>query len=151
LFDEPQWAVVGDTFPVGCAYSDKVVFAEFLAENPDSKKAAYQTPCGIYAQGCGLDKVHLSWGHDEYLYHVVKDYMPPEALYMIRYHSFYAAHREGAYGHLMSDQDRRMFRWVVAFNPYDLYSKSAQRPDVTALRPYYKELIAEYFPEALRW
>ena len=22
LFGEPQWAVVGDTFPVGCAYSD---------------------------------------------------------------------------------------------------------------------------------
>jgi inositol oxygenase len=24
LFGEPQWAVVGDTFPVGCAYSDKI-------------------------------------------------------------------------------------------------------------------------------
>jgi inositol oxygenase len=23
LFGEPQWAVVGDTFPVGCAYSEK--------------------------------------------------------------------------------------------------------------------------------
>ena len=23
LYGEPQWAVVGDTFPVGCAYSDK--------------------------------------------------------------------------------------------------------------------------------
>jgi inositol oxygenase len=26
LFDEPQWAVVGDTFPVGCAFSDKIVY-----------------------------------------------------------------------------------------------------------------------------
>ncbi|MBO0799285.1 MAG: hypothetical protein J2P31_10745, partial [Blastocatellia bacterium] len=25
LFGEPQWAVVGDTFPVGCAYSDRIV------------------------------------------------------------------------------------------------------------------------------
>src|SRR5215813_12494659 len=24
LFGEPQWAVVGDTFPVGCAYSDQI-------------------------------------------------------------------------------------------------------------------------------
>src|SRR5438067_12496925 len=31
LFGEPQWAVVGDTFPVGCAYSVKVVFAELFA------------------------------------------------------------------------------------------------------------------------
>src|SRR5882724_1408785 len=37
LFGEPQWAVVGDTFPVGCAYSDQVVFPEFFASNPDSK------------------------------------------------------------------------------------------------------------------
>src|SRR6266480_1788923 len=37
LFGEPQWAVVGDTFPVGCAYSEKVVFPEFFADNPDSQ------------------------------------------------------------------------------------------------------------------
>ncbi len=37
LFGEPQWAVVGDTFPVGCACSDEIVFPEFLADNPDSQ------------------------------------------------------------------------------------------------------------------
>jgi len=151
LWDEPQWAVVGDTFPVGCAYSDKVVFSEFFELNPDSKVPEYQTPNGIYEPGCGLDKVHLSWGHDEYLYNVVKDHMPEESLYMIRYHSFYAAHREGAYTNLMNDQDREMFNWVRKFNPYDLYSKTPVRPDVAALRPYYEDLIAEYFPKPLRW
>ena len=151
LFGEPQWAVVGDTFPVGCAYSDKVVFAEFFADNPDKHVVAFQTPCGVYQEGCGLDHVHLSWGHDEYLYHVVKEYLPAEALYMIRYHSFYPGHREGAYGHLMNHRDREMFAWVRAFNPYDLYSKSALRPDVAGLRPFYEELIAEFFPPLLRW
>jgi inositol oxygenase len=151
LFGEPQWAVVGDTFPVGCAYSDKVVFAEFFAENPDSRAAEYQTPCGIYEEGCGLDRVHLSWGHDEYLYQVTRDYLPEEALYMIRYHSFYAAHKEGAYGHLMSARDREMFAGVRAFNPYDLYSKSPVRPDVARLKPFYQDLIASYFPPSLRW
>jgi len=151
LFGEPQWAVVGDTFPVGCAYSDKVVFAEFFADNPDRHMPAYQTPCGVYKEGCGLDRVNLSWGHDEYLYHVVKDYLPDEALYMIRYHSFYAAHREGAYGHLMDGQDREMLRWVRAFNPYDLYSKGAERPDVARLKPFYQDLITEFFPSELRW
>jgi inositol oxygenase len=151
LFGEPQWAVVGDTFPVGCGFSDRVVFPEFFADNPDSRVAAYQTPCGIYEENCGLDRVHLSWGHDEYLYQVVKDYLPEEALYMIRYHSFYAAHREGAYTHLMNAHDREMFAWVRAFNPFDLYSKSATRPDVAQLRPFYEELIAGYFPPVFGW
>src|SRR5579871_4185536 len=151
LFGEPQWAVVGDTFPVGCAYSDKIVYSEFFADNPDNKRSEYRTPCGIYTEGCGLDNVHLSWGHDEYLYQVVKDYLPDEALAMIRYHSFYAGHREDAYPHLMNARDREMFAWVRAFNPYDLYTKSPERPDVAALRSFYEELIAEYFPPVLQW
>jgi inositol oxygenase len=150
-FGEPQWAVVGDTFPVGCAYSDRVVYHEFFAENLDGRNPLYRTERGIYGEGCGLDNVHFSWGHDEYLYHVVKDYLPPEALYMIRYHSCYAMHREGAYAHLMDARDREMFRWVRDFNPYDLYSKSDERPDVSALRPFYEELIAEHLPPALRF
>jgi inositol oxygenase len=151
LFGEPQWAVVGDTFPVGCQYSDRIVFPEFFADNPDSAVAQYQTPCGIYEEGCGLGQVHLSWGHDEYLYQVVKDYLPEEGLAMIRYHSFYAGHREGEYGHLMDARDQRLLRWVRTFNPYDLYSKGHERPDVTALTPYYQELIAEFFPSRLAW
>src|SRR5256886_4583697 len=122
LYGEPQWAVVGDTFPVGCAYSDRVLFPEFFPHNPDYQIPKYQTPCGVYEPGCGLDKVMLSWGHDEYMYHVSREYLPEPALYMIRYHSFYAAHREGAYDHLMNDRDREMFQWVRKFNPYDLYS-----------------------------
>src|SRR5215218_9407531 len=53
LWDEPQWAVVGDTFPVGCAYSDKVVFPEFFKNNPDYKNEEYQTPLGVYSVNCG--------------------------------------------------------------------------------------------------
>jgi len=151
LYGEPQWAVVGDTFPVGCAFSDKIVFHQFFADNPDSRAPQYQTRTGIYSEGCGLENVHLSWGHDEYLYHVVKDYLPPEALYMIRYHSFYPAHREGEYEHLMNGGDKEMFEWVRAFNPYDLYTKSHERPNVEQLRPFYNELISEYFPTEVRW
>ena len=59
LYGEPQWAVVGDTFPVGCGYSDQVVFPEFFAANPGSNVPGYQTEKGIYEKNCGLDKVHL--------------------------------------------------------------------------------------------
>ena len=151
LFGEPQWAVVGDTFPVGCAFSDRIVFPEFFADNADARVPVYQTPSGIYDEGCGLDKVHLSWGHDEYLYQVVKDHLPEPGLAMIRYHSFYPGHRERAYDHLMNDHDHELFQWVRAFNPYDLYSKGAARPEVAKLRPYYEDLIAEYFPPTLSW
>ncbi len=151
VFGEPQWAVVGDTFAVGCEFSDKVIFPEFFESNPDSQDERYQTAAGIYEEGCGLDQVHLSWGHDEYLYQVLKEYLPDEALYPIRYHSFYACHREGASGHLMNDRDREMFRWVRTFNPYDLYSKDENPPAVKELRPFYQELVAEYLPARLRW
>ena len=53
---------------------------------------------------------------------------------MIRYHSCYPIHREGAYGFLLDDHDREMFEWVREFNPYDLYTKSSGRPDVAGLR-----------------
>jgi len=44
----------------------------------------------------------------------------------------------------MSDHDR-------AFNPYDLYSLSHEPPNVKALKPYYDDLIAEYFPKQSAW
>jgi len=151
LYGEPQWAVVGDTFPVGCEWSEKIVFHQFFDDNPDKNESRYQTRLGVYEEGRGLDSVKMSWGHDEYLYHVTKDYLPPEALYMIRYHSFYPAHRDGEYNYLMNDKDREMFHWVRAFNPYDLYTKSHQKPNLKELRPFYDELIKEYFPPTLKW
>jgi len=151
LFGEPQWAVVGDTFPVGCAYSDKIVYPEFFKANPDYTNPAYNTKFGVYTAHCGLDRVKMSWGHDEYLYQILKDYLPEPALYMIRYHSFYAQHREDAYRHLMNDKDVEMFEWVKKFNPYDLYSKAPVKPDVKALMPYYTQLVAKYLPEKLKF
>jgi len=151
LWGEPQWAVVGDTFPTGCRYSDKIVFPQFFADNPDSQNPRYQTGLGVYEEGCGLDQVQLSWGHDEYIYNVTKDYLPEEALYMLRYHSFYSQHRENGYDHLMDDHDREMFRWVKLFNPYDLYSKNPTPPNWNELRPYYEDLVAKYLPATLRF
>ncbi len=151
IFGEPQWAVVGDTFPVGCQFSDKIVYPEFFSGNPDSAHPVYGTPYGIYEPHCGLDNLHLSWGHDEYLYIVTKDYLPKEAQWMLRYHSCYPIHREGAYQHLLGPQDDEVLKWVRAFNPYDLYSKRETQPNAEELKPFYQELIAEYFPEKIRW
>jgi inositol oxygenase len=151
LFGEPQWAVVGDTFPTGCPYSPKVVYSELFAANPDLQRRDFQTGTGVYAEGCGLSSVQMSWGHDEYLYHITKDYLPPPAQYMIRFHSFYAWHREGEYGYLLDAQDRAMLPWVQKFNPYDLYSKNAERPRLADLTPFYEDLMAKYLPTTVRF
>lgn len=151
LFGEPQWAVVGDTFPVGCAYSDKIVYPEFFKENPDFSDERYNTKFGVYTENCGLDNVKMSWGHDEYLYQIMKDYLPDPALYIIRYHSFYAQHKESAYAHLMNEKDHEMFEWVKKFNPYDLYSKAPVPPDAKKLRPHYESLVSKYLPTTLKF
>jgi inositol oxygenase len=151
LFGEPQWAVVGDTFPVGCAYSDKIVYPEFFKNNPDYSDERYNTKYGVYQPHCGLRNVTMSWGHDEYVYHIAKERLPEEGLYMLRYHSFYPWHREGAYDYLMDDHDRDMLKWVKLFNPYDLYSKNPTPPDWKVLRPYYEDLVARYLPAELKF
>lgn len=155
LGTQGQWDVVGDTFPVGCAFDERIIYPDTFAEgNPDAKNPDFNTKHGIYSPNCGLDNIMLSWGHDEYLYHVVKDQstLPDEALAMIRYHSFYPWHREGAYRHLMCDKDWEMLKAVQAFNPYDLYSKSDGVPDADKLKPYYMELIDEFFPNrVIKW
>ncbi|MCL4109645.1 UNVERIFIED_CONTAM: hypothetical protein GTU68_061902 [Idotea baltica] len=151
LFGEPQWAVVGDTFPVGCQFRQEVVYHELFNDNPDTNNAQFQTPTGIYDARCGLRNVTMSWGHDEYLYHVVKDKLPEPALYMIRYHSFYAWHKDNAYGELLDDHDQEMLPWVRKFNPYDLYSKSPVPPNWETLQPYYESLIDRYLPGQLNW
>jgi inositol oxygenase len=151
LFGEPQWAVVGDTFPVGCGYSDSVVYPEFFKANPDFTNTTYNSRLGIYKQGCGLRNVHMSWGHDEYVYQMMKDNLPEPGLYMLRFHSFYAWHRENAYDYLLDDHDREMLKWVKLFNPYDLYSKCPTPPDWKQLRPYYEDLVAKYLPATLKF
>ncbi|KAI0438568.1 DUF706-domain-containing protein [Xylaria telfairii] len=151
---EGQWDVVGDTFPVGCAFDERIIYPGSFSDNPDTKDPIYSTKYGIYSPGCGLDNIMLSWGHDEYLYNIVKDQstLPAEALAMVRYHSFYPWHKEGAYREFMNEHDEKMLEAVRAFNPYDLYSKSDGLPDIEELKPYYLELIDEYFPQkVIRW
>lgn len=143
---EGQWDVVGDTFVVGCKYSDKIIYPTTFTANPDYLDPKLQTEYGIYSPNCGLDNVLLAWGHDEYIYDIMsrQSHLPKEALSMLRYHSFYPWHREGAYTHLMNDNDYVQLKAVQAFNNYDLYSKSDAPPNVAELKEYYLGLIEKY-------
>lgn len=54
-----------DTFVVGCKFSDKIIYPETFAGNPDYEDPVYSTEYGVYQPHCGLENVMLSWGHDE--------------------------------------------------------------------------------------
>jgi inositol oxygenase len=153
-FAEPQWAVVGDTFPVGCRFHEANIFSEFFKNNPDFYDPRYSTDNGIYQPGCGLDDVVMCWGHDEYMYQICLGNnckLPLPALYMIRYHSFYPWHRHGAYTQLTNAQDVEMLKWVLEFNKFDLYSKDPDPVDVDELKPYYQKISKKYFPDLVKF
>jgi len=155
FYDEPQWCVVGDTFPVGCKPQDSIVHVDTSFEfNPDMDNDKYNTEYGIYEPHCGLDNVMISWGHDEYLYQVLKNHgstIPEEGLAMIRYHSLYPWHSGGDYRHLTNDKDEEMLEWVQKFNKYDLYTKSTKQPNIAELKEYYQKLIDKYIPGRVRF
>jgi inositol oxygenase len=155
----PQWAAVGDTFPVGCAHSEKIVRSDFFKFNPDAKDMVYSTTHGIYDPNCGLDNLTMSWGHDEYMFMVCQHNncrIPLQGLNVIRFHSFYPWHKEHAYEHLMQNSDYELRNLVHKFSNCDLYSKAHEihTDEVIEqkLKPYYQSLIEKYFPEPiLEW
>jgi len=155
FYGEPQWAVVGDTFPVGCLPGPNIVYRETTFDNyPDLKDERYNTKYGMYKPNCGLSNVMMSWGHDEYLYRVLKHNkttLPEEALYMIRFHSFYPWHSGGDYMYLCDEKDLKMMPWIHEFNKYDLYTKCPETPDIDALKPYYQSLVDKYIPGEVEW
>lgn len=119
FFEEPQWAVVGDTFPVGCEWSENIVYRnQTFHDNQDGKNPKYNTKLGIYTEKCGIENLTMSWGHDEYCYRFLKHNkttMPIEALQMIRYHSFYPWHTAGDYSHFEKEGDGDIKKWVNIF------------------------------------
>jgi len=155
----PEWAVVGDTFPVGCQHSEKIVYHEFFHNNPDASNDLYNTPFGIYSPNCGLKNLKMSWGQDEYLYLVLlynKCTIPQIGLNIIRFRSFHSWHSHGEYSHLISEEDKETKDWVKRFTFSDLYSKSSETISVESiektLKPLYQKLIRKYFPnEILAW
>ena len=143
-----QWGLVGDIFVVGCRLPETCVYPEFNALNPDMKNPRYNTVLGMYEEGCGLDNLLLAWGHDEYLYQVLKNHpenrLPEPAMVMIRYHSFYPWHTGGSYAELEGPKDVTYKAWIKDFNQYDLYSKSNKVYELNDVKDYYQPIMEKY-------
>ena len=144
---ETQWGIVGDTFLVGITIPESVVFPEFNTLNLDQETLGYDSKCGLSEMKC-------SFGHDEYLYRLLKHNkiaLPEQAYYIIRYHSLYLWHSSGEYQQYESGVDREMKTWVQKFQKYDLYTKNPSPVDELEARTYYKNLVNKYFPNKLWW
>jgi len=156
-----QAFVVGDEWPVGCRPSEKIVCYDLFAENADTKHPVYSTKLGIYEEGCGLDALSISFGHDEYLYRVLKDAiddgactLPPEALHVARYHSAYVVHTAGDYQYFLNDRDRAFMPVLHAFRDHiDLYTKRETPGRLEDHLPGIYEIVHRYVrPDyKLRW
>jgi len=148
----PQWSVVGDTFPVGQKLSSNYVFYNKNYHiNNDSLLS------NTYSNNCGFDQVDFSWGHDEYLASSLErsnTYLPKEAIYLVRYHSFYSWHNcsksidcsKRGYIDLASDYDWKMLPLLKAFQKSDLYSKTHILPKIDEIKKEYNKLFNIYIP-----
>ena len=159
----PQWSVVGDTFPVGCPVSPSTVYydKEFYKNNPDYNNHNYNKEFGIYSQGIGFNEMFMSWGHDEYMAQVLennldKHQLPDEAIYMIRFHSFYPCHtpknKTRGYQEYANGFDWKMLPLLKMLQLSDLYSKNDAVLNNDTLKQKYQKTIEKYFfNENLIW
>lgn len=163
-----QWALGGDTFVLGCAIpssEDQIVFPQFNKLNPDMSNPKYNTKYGMYQPNCGLDSLLFAWGHDEYMYRMLKandedGLIPREGYDMIRYHSAYPMHDKNAYHHLLNlEEDEERMEWIRLFNRFDLYTKDGEnktsedlQKDLDDVWPYYTSLLEKYgLSGKLKW
>ena len=145
----PQWSVVGDTFPVGEPLCQNFVFYQKMYHvNNSSINGETQH----YQNNCGFDKVNFSFGHDEFLANVLEKNntrLPPEAIYIIRYHSFYSWHTPRneiqGYTHLANELDWKMLPLLKAFQKSDLYSKTRNLPSNEEINSIFKKSFDKYF------
>ena len=151
-FKYPEWSIVGDTFVLGCRLPKSMVYYNLTVDHPDRDN----TELGIYEKGCGLENLNISFGHDEYLYMVLKQNkskhkLSDKYLDIIRYHSLYPWHSKGEYKKFMNDKDYKTLINVKEFNEFDLYSKEDDIYITDDVIVYYKNLLKEYFFEELQW
>ncbi|MBU3021215.1 inositol oxygenase [Aestuariibacter sp. A3R04] len=158
----PQWAVVGDTYPVGAPFASANVFYSKgfykKAQDYGMYETDTQTHFGMYSKHCGFDAVDMTWGHDEYIYEVMAkgSEIHPYGLYLLRYHSFYPWHTpqngEMAYLELASEYDWHLLPLLKAFQKADLYSKSPHLPPLDILERKYTSLMEIHIPKSvIRW
>ena len=151
---QPQWAVCGETYPLGCRFDTNIGGAQHFTANPDKRRRIYNTPLGIYSPQCGLENVFFSWNANEYLYLLLmlnETLLPPAALFMLRHQKFHTLKTTpstSGYNALCSPENNSWLPLLSSFRALSTYRK-VQLPRDQVLSPlqmqeYYSDLIAKY-------
>jgi len=149
----PEHFSVGDIYVLGCRFSESNIYYEKKHHTlgDDYKNTDFNTINGIYESNCGFENTTMTFSHDYYLYTVLlhsTHILPDEALYIIRFHSFYAWHTPHnnirGYSHLANEKDYINLPLLKLFQKTDLYSKNQTLPDITTLQPFYQNLIHKF-------
>ncbi|KAJ4876994.1 Inositol oxygenase 2 [Raphanus sativus] len=151
----PQWAVVGDTFPVGCAFDSANIHHKYFKENPDNntqntiRKMEYTVKDVDWTMFLchGVMTTTCIW----WLRRMAQLFLTLVSSLFDTIPFIVPLHKAGTYTHLMNGEDREDLKWLHVFNKYDLYSKSKVHVDVEQVKPYYISLINKYFPGKLKW
>jgi predicted HD phosphohydrolase len=97
--------------------------------------------------GAGLDHALLQWNHDEFAYERLREHVPEDLAWLIRYHSIDV----GAVSHLMDERDRaRTEQLLLPFAHYDHATKSPFHLPTVRLDDY-RDVIEDAFPRRIRF
>lgn len=116
-----------------------------LANEAPEHVVGYINPVGDWAHGIGLDNIVFQFGHDEFAYQRLKDHVPENIAWTIRYHS-------GMYNKIApycSDREKPFLNGTLArFQPYDMGVKSfTHLPKLDMSR--YRDMIEDMFPQPI--
>lgn len=151
---------VGDIYPLGCSFSESNIYYEknYHQKSEDFKNINYNTKLGIYKENIGFENIEMTFSHDFYLSEVLNKSihnLPEEAIYIIRFHSFYAWHtpknNHRGYTYLASEKDWFLLPLLKLFQKSDLYSKNHILPNIENIKIYYNNLISKYIPNKINF
>ena len=154
----PEYFSVGDIYPLGCLFQESNIYydKQYYKLCSDFKNSDFNTINGIYEPHCGFENITMTFSHDYYLYNVFlksAHILPDEALYIIRFHSFYAWHTPHnnirSYSNLANDLDWKNLPLLKLFQKTDLYSKHNEIPNIQKLEPFYQNIINKYISSYL--
>ncbi|QDZ18540.1 inositol oxygenase [Chloropicon primus] len=158
------WTVAGESFPVGCKFSESISFSQYFSSNPDRRKRVFNKPLGSYENNCGLGQLKMSWGSPEYLYVVLGALngasLPFQAMFLIRYQKFFSLESSRHYHELLGEDDveclemlfdfQKIVEEVRSWSPAQT-EENLKRVDHSEHVEYVKTVLYEHLPQELVW
>ena len=99
---------------------------------------------GNYPSGIGLDNCVNNWNHDEIAYERLKNFLPKNMAWLIRYHSINIKRNQN----FMNDDDKNLCEsLLIPFSKHDKLSKSHNLPLIDWDK--YRKLCEKHLPDRI--